>query len=322
MRYAIVLWEGPDALPALDQLADPQTVRSHVPFAPRRIGEGGVWGELIVEEFAPQPPTEMETPAETHHQLNACFSSEWALRRWSGRSRSGIFSREDVAIIAAGEPVHWAWPYGSAHCVHVHLPERLLNMVADDIGAPRQRIAHIDSTLGCQNDLLQRLLWSLYCELRKTGPGSRLFVDTIAVQLCIAMIRRQPDVSDQDAKRAERLPTDIGRVVDYIEAHLGESISLGDLASLCDLTTHQLLRRFKRATGLPPHRFVMQRRAERAAETLRKDASETPLASLAAELGFADQTHFTKVFKQHVGMTPARYRALAKSYQNPIRLRQ
>lgn len=309
-------------MPDATTLADPKTVRSHVPFAPNRIGEGGMWGDLIVEEFTPQPPTEMLTPAESHHQINVSFSREWALREWSGQSRSGIYAEDEVAVIGAGQNVRWAWPYGSAHCVHVHLPPHLVALVADDVDGSAGWSADIQSTLGCQDDLIRRLLRLLYDELRAPSWASKLFVESVTLQLCIALLRRRPSMPETVSRLSGRLPADIARAIDYIDAYLGRSMSLGELAEVCDLSTYQFLRRFKRATGFPPHRFVMQRRAERAAELLRSADDEVSLAALATELGFADQTHFTKVFKRIHGVTPARYRALARSYQRPRLFRQ
>lgn len=286
-----------------------------MPFQADRVGQGGIWGDLVVEEFAPQPPTEMATPAADHHQINVSFSQEWARREWSGQSRSGIFSKNEVAVIAAEESVSWVCPHGSAHCLHIHLPRRAIALVHErDIELAPAR-APLTSTLGCQDDTILRLAFLLYDELRAPKWGMKLFIDTLTLQLAIALVRRQmAAIGEGVGSGTADMPADIARVIDYIDAYLGTTMSVTDLAAICELPEMQFLRRFKRVTGLPPHRFVIRRRAQRAAEILRHDTEGLPLSILALELGFCDQTHFTKVFKANHGVTPARYRKAARSY--------
>jgi AraC family transcriptional regulator len=64
---------------------------------------------------------------------------------------------------------------------------------------------------------------------------------------------------------------------------------------------------FKRATGLPPHQYVIARRVERAQQLLQGDG-EVSLTEVAARTGFSDQSHFSHHFKRLVGVTPGRFR--------------
>jgi AraC-like DNA-binding protein len=95
---------------------------------------------------------------------------------------------------------------------------------------------------------------------------------------------------------------------DLIEARLSERVSLLELAQACGATPLRLLREFQGAYGLPPHRYQLQRRVQLAQGRLRAGAD---LAALAAELGFADQSHFTRVFKSVVGVSPGAYQRAA-----------
>jgi AraC-like DNA-binding protein len=89
---------------------------------------------------------------------------------------------------------------------------------------------------------------------------------------------------------------------DLIDARVVEPVRLLDLARACDEPPLRVLRAFRAAYGLPPHRYQLQRRVQLAQGRLRAGAD---LAALAAELGFADQSHFTRVFKSVVGVPPA-----------------
>jgi AraC-like DNA-binding protein len=85
--------------------------------------------------------------------------------------------------------------------------------------------------------------------------------------------------------------------------------SLLDLARLTGLSRYQVLRRFERAYGLPPHAWLLRRRAERARVLIRDGCT---LAVAAVETGFADQSHMTRVFARQFGFTPGAWRRAAR----------
>jgi AraC family transcriptional regulator len=96
-------------------------------------------------------------------------------------------------------------------------------------------------------------------------------------------------------------------VVDYIEAHLDAALMLDHLASVSDLSPYHFARMFKNSTGLPPHQYVIARRFEQAKELL-SDPDRLTLAEVAVEVGFSNQSHFTRHFKRLVGVTLRRFR--------------
>lgn len=81
--------------------------------------------------------------------------------------------------------------------------------------------------------------------------------------------------------------------------------SLPALADRLGVSRFQLVRHFRHQTGLTPHAWLLNQRITRARAHLRAGA---PLAELADQLGFADQSHFQRVFKAHAGVTPHGYR--------------
>ena len=83
-------------------------------------------------------------------------------------------------------------------------------------------------------------------------------------------------------------------------------ITLSELATLSGVSRFQLLRGFAREVGTTPHAYVIQRRARVARAHLAAGRSPSEAALLA---GFADQSHMTRAFARHFGITPARYRA-------------
>jgi AraC-like DNA-binding protein len=96
----------------------------------------------------------------------------------------------------------------------------------------------------------------------------------------------------------------VKRARDYIEAHYPDNITLDQLSQVSGLSSFHLTRTFRNIVGVPPHLYLTQVRIDRAKTLL---ADGWPLAHVAAETGFVDQSHFTKRFKAIVGVTPGQY---------------
>ncbi|MDD2135029.1 helix-turn-helix transcriptional regulator [Pseudomonas kurunegalensis] len=111
----------------------------------------------------------------------------------------------------------------------------------------------------------------------------------------------QPPLSAAPALEASALSGLIARIEGQDPAHL----SLEALAHQAGLGRYQLIRAFRAATGFTPHAYLLNARVNRGRQLLGEGAA---LAEVAYQLGFADQSHFQRVFKAHVGVTPGQYR--------------
>ncbi len=100
------------------------------------------------------------------------------------------------------------------------------------------------------------------------------------------------------------------RLADYIESHLEQPLELGSLAELAALSEYHFARMFRVSFGLPPHRYVLERRLARARDLLAYSAQSLQEVSLAC--GFASPSHFNRRFREAHGATPGQYRAALK----------
>lgn len=96
-----------------------------------------------------------------------------------------------------------------------------------------------------------------------------------------------------------------GRILEYIEAHLDETIRLQDLAIIAQLSAFHFQRMFRATYGVSPHGWVAHRRVERAKSML---CGREPIAQIASACGFSSQSHMTRAFKSGTGVTPSAYR--------------
>jgi AraC-like DNA-binding protein len=101
-------------------------------------------------------------------------------------------------------------------------------------------------------------------------------------------------------------PGALRRVREHIEARFADKIDLGCLAEIAGLSTSYFSRAFKQSIGVPPHRYVMMRRLAAAGDLIRNTCK--PLAEVAIDAGFSDQSHFTRIFTQMTGETPGTLR--------------
>lgn len=102
----------------------------------------------------------------------------------------------------------------------------------------------------------------------------------------------------------------VKRAVEYLEKKWGQQILLETLGKEAGMSPYHLLRVFRRIMGLTPHAYLLQTRIKKAVEFLSKGM--TP-ADVAAMTGFTDQSHFTKVFRRQVGVTPGLFQENNKS---------
>jgi AraC-like DNA-binding protein len=102
----------------------------------------------------------------------------------------------------------------------------------------------------------------------------------------------------------------IERARQFLDAERTRVVHSSELEAITGLTRYDLARQFRLMFGTSPHRYLLMRRLDLARQLI---LEARPLADVAGEAGFADQAHFTRVFKAAFGLTPARYRALRRA---------
>ncbi|WP_250657136.1 helix-turn-helix transcriptional regulator [Alkalimarinus coralli] len=96
------------------------------------------------------------------------------------------------------------------------------------------------------------------------------------------------------------------RVKEYIQQHSNRALHLSELAEIAGLSDYHFLRMFKESTGFTPSDYVTHIRIEKSKQAL---SGQQPLAQVALDSGFSNQSHFTRTFKKWVGMTPGAFRS-------------
>jgi AraC family transcriptional regulator len=115
--------------------------------------------------------------------------------------------------------------------------------------------------------------------------------------------------------RSGLAPWQLKRVMARIKDDLSHDLSRRDLADLVGLSPFHLCRAFVCSTGLPPHKWRLRRRIERAERQL--ELTDRPVTDIALDLGFATSQHFAAAFKRATSVSPSTYRASRRGDKAP-----
>ncbi len=111
-------------------------------------------------------------------------------------------------------------------------------------------------------------------------------------------------VPRQVPSRIGREHAAIQRVREWLDAYSNRNVSIHALAQIANLSPYYLVRTFHKQIGVPPHKYQTIQRTHRARKLL---ASGRPIADVASEAGFCDQSHLNRCFKQSFGIAPGKY---------------
>lgn len=202
---------------------------------------------------------------------------------------------------------------GSTECLIVYLPAQLLEQsalaeydIAPDGGGLVYEGGFADPVLALLSQAICGLLE------RPPQPIDRLFADGIRAALGAHLVANYNVGDWQPASRQPSLePRRLQRVLDYIEARLGESISLDDLAGEACLSPFHFARLFRQATGSAPHRYLTERRIRSAKQMIASGGAS--LVEVALDTGFGSQANFCRAFRKATGVSPKAYRELHRA---------
>jgi AraC family transcriptional regulator len=147
----------------------------------------------------------------------------------------------------------------------------------------------------------------LKAEVGNSDPSSRQYVEALSIVLVHELIRLEQTTSGAARPVHGGLPLrQQKRLAEFIDEHLAEEISLATLAGLVDLSVYHFARAFKQSFSVPPHRYHMNRRMDRARSLLRRSAFS--VTQIGSQIGFRETSSFTRAYRKFAGVTPSKYR--------------
>ena len=161
-----------------------------------------------------------------------------------------------------------------------------------------------------RDPVLDRLGQALAVSQTCDAALGKVFTESVSLAIVSRIVAHQFTAPNSQNREGAALPQwRMNRVVEYIDAHLSETIGLADIAASAGLTRMHFAAQFRRATGLRPHEYLLRRRIEHAQHLLL--TSKHNVLDVALSCGFRSQAHFTTVFKRFAGETPCCWRMKA-----------
>ena len=156
-----------------------------------------------------------------------------------------------------------------------------------------------------RSDTLAQLVATAAAAIESDVSAAKAYLERAAALLRVRS--REPADASRQCMQAGRLaPWQARRIAAYIQANLASSIRVGDLSGIAGLSTSHFCHAFKATFGETPLAYITQERMRHAQQ--RMLSTRDSLAQIALECGMCDQSHFTRVFRRVVGMSPRAWR--------------
>lgn len=215
-----------------------------------------------------------------------------------GKRHTRIQAHGDADVVAAGVDGEWV-DQSDCTVLRIWIEDDFAKSQYERLELSPSRM-HFPTRLQMRDSRFQHLAWALHAELQAENVGDSLFAES----LCTAMlVRLLGDLPSLGGRRTTFAPRAAARLVDHIENSLDQRLTLAELAALLDISIPHLKVLFKDTFGMPVHRYVVQRRVERAQALLSSGRFTTAQAAL--EAGFAHQSHMAQWMVRILGVGPS-----------------
>ncbi|TWB91135.1 AraC family transcriptional regulator [Bradyrhizobium macuxiense] len=193
------------------------------------------------------------------------------------------------------------------HSLQFLLPRSALDRIAEEAGVPRIGDLACQFGFGHDDKIMRHVGAALLQALRRPDETNQLFVDHMMLAFSAHIAQTYGGLQQvTKSARGGLAPRQLKRACERLDSDLGGKRSLQQIAAEFDLSVGHFSRAFRISTGLPPHQWLLRQRISAAKQLM--TVRELPLAEIAISAGFANQSHFTRVFSAAVGVSPAVWR--------------
>jgi AraC family transcriptional regulator len=264
------------------------------------------WNGITVELHSFQELDSLVQPAD--HVIAIHLAGAVNLRRIRhGCSRVRKMGPGDVTITPVGPPVRWTQSSQSLVILLRLTPAYVRAIASDECAIDPDRF-EIRDEFATRDAKIEALGRRCLAALELEGSDSLLYVDTLTYELTLHLLRRYTVNGVNQWPKARLSPHKLRRAIEHIDENLGKQVSLAGLASIVALSPGHFAHAFREATGVAPHRYMIERRVERAKTLLRQ--SDLPITEIAHRIGCSSHSHFSVLFHRVTGLTPRQFRAL------------
>ena len=232
-----------------------------------------------------------------------------ALGRWNGNRFSEELTRGAINLIPGNSEfsINLGQPLDT---LHVYIRAPVIEQVAREMGVNMTSDFHIRPRLICSDRILEAMMETVFEALGKEGSRGAVNIDYVARAIAAHLVQnyssRCPDTDRPETVMLSGMSQNLARAIRFMEKNIDSSIRLDDIAEVVNWSASHLAREFRTQIGVPPHRYLIQLRVDKARDLL--ETSDLPIAEIAFECGFTHQEHLTRHFRRMCQSTPAAHR--------------
>ena len=290
----------------MTKLITPQELPNWVPGKILGASDALGWTGVGLRSYRYQGQ-DVEVPALTDFTIIAYLTGSTRMeRRFEGAWTRTQCGPGDLSLLTRSQSSHWHWTE-NIDVAHIYLSEKFVSGISNEIMDRSAAEVRLHDVLKTQDPIISAAAAAIQREANSSAPGSGLYVQAVATQLVVHLLRNYASITFQaPIAQGGLAPAQSKRVADYIESQLHEPLSLEDLALIAGLGVWSFSRRFRQSFGCAPHAYVIARRVEQARRLLTNGVK--PIKEIASLCGFADQSHLTRAFQHKLHITPASLR--------------
>lgn len=187
-----------------------------------------------------------------------------------------------------------------------YIPRSALDDAAQHLGCGP--VSNLTCRPGIGDPVIHHLAQSLLPSLCNPGQTSQLFIDHVVGAMLIHLTQHYGATAGRHSSPAKGglSPYQVERAKEFLSATCERDVSLAEVADLCGFSRGYFAKAFRASVGSTPHRWRQRYRIDRAKDMLSR--TDKSVADIALACGFADQSHFTRIFSRMVGEGPAGWR--------------
>ena len=277
----------------------------------RRLSSSAGLGWAVEVEKHRDPPQlgEFSSAASPDLLLVLVTAGRYRIQSRHGPTkRTADYSSGSVAVTAVPSAFGWSSSgQRTLESLHLRLPAARVHRTLDEFGVPHDDVVKLD-VLSLGDAYTSASLAVLGDALDNRAPG--VYADAVADSVLVHLVHRSL-ASHRQRARITRDPgslsdRDLDRVVAYMHAQIGADVDLDRLAGLVNISKFHFLRMFTKATGVTPHRYLVELRLQHSARLLR--TTDLSVQQVAMACGYQSPSRFTASFRRRYGVLPTRYR--------------
>jgi AraC family transcriptional regulator len=265
-------------------------------------------GRLLVRHKT-QTPHEIEPTLTKHLLIAPLTEGSRQVYKFCGAEHDGVFPVGSFWLLPAGEPGFFRWGSSTDELVSFIIEPKLLAKTALELECPNFDRLELQPIVLQADPTLHALALQFKQEIHNNTLGGECYSESLANLFNIHLLRHYctstPILRSYNGGLSSRR---LQQTIDYIQAHLDTKLSLDTLATELNLSVYHFCELFTRSMGIPPYKYVLQQRVERAKQLLNRSAQS--IGDIALDCGFANQSHLNRHFIKLAGISPKKYRDL------------